>query len=317
MYYQFHHTRLLIFLLCTVLTPDYLIKEFLWAHRATIPDLANYEFAVLPIKLQAHKNPFANLFYFLFFDYTQIFCKLRPLSYRRNTFIIINIIIVVKLNMQTMHETIQIEKDSENYSVFYSTVKLDQLCPTQTLTRTIELGNQYIDNFRSNSIIPDFAYNELARLIWLNWMYDHFKTNTIVKPILIHQHNNNFIVDCGDTRIMAMSLHNNFIDLPVLLTIKNNFAQQFGKWLKIESNNQLFSLLDLDHLQSNLIIQKTKADDTHAWCWYDISTEINGQHWRNEPLRLKTLKNYLNTCEKHFEFTENWIRSSIHWPSYY
>jgi hypothetical protein len=202
----------------------------------------------------------------------------------------------------------------KDFHVYYTVLPADQLTPVQTLNGSMDQVNQYINQHGRNILQwPNHAQNEIARLMWVNWIAGNLKVEPVRKPVLVHQVKDQLIVDCGDTRIMSATLHDKKTSLPVILTCRSDSASAYQSWTRILSNRQLFEILNFDHTNAKILVQHTSSNSDHAFSWMEISDNSTSHHWHNEDERLKVMQHHLEQQPNNFYFDMEWALTAVDW----
>ena len=84
---------------------------------------------------------------------------------------------------------------------------VEDLLPVCTLEDSIERVNHQLRRNRDLTTWDPAFQDEAARLLWVNWIYQRLGTEPIRKPVLVHEHDDTLMVDCGDTRLMSLKLN--------------------------------------------------------------------------------------------------------------
>jgi hypothetical protein len=205
-------------------------------------------------------------------------------------------------------------EDIKDFWVFYTMLPVTQLTPVQTLEQSIKQTNMCIDcHGRDTAVWPEYAQNEIARLVWVNWIVNNLKFEPIRKPVLVHRDRDQLLVDCGDTRIMAATLHNTNASLPVITTCRPSVASVYQTWTRILSNQQLFEILNFDPKHAKILVRHAPTDSDYAFDWMEISDQSTAHHWHDETQRRNTIQRYLNQQSNSFYFSKEWVLESIDW----
>lgn len=201
-----------------------------------------------------------------------------------------------------------------DYQMFFNACwPIDQLQPVQTLNQSIEFVNQCIDRSGLKlKQLTEYEQDQAARLLWVNWIYQRLSIEPIRKPILAHLENNQLIVDCGDTRLMALSLTQDYCSVPVVAVGKNNQAVWFSKWDPVLSNTDLIRLSKFSD-QAQILLT---TGDTTAISWLEIGDQTTTHHLHNISQRVSMLQQYLDQQDLTFRFSTEWAKSAIDWSAF-
>jgi len=205
-------------------------------------------------------------------------------------------------------------EDLKDFHVYYTVMPADQLTPVQTLGGSIEqVNSSIVEHGRTISLWPEYKQNEIARLMWVNWIANNLKSEPVRKPILVHRDCEQLVVDCGDTRIMAATVIDRNVNLPVITSCRPDSAELYQTWTRILSNCQLFKILNFDTNHAKVLVENSLPNLDHAFDWMEISDSSTAHHWHNETQRRDTIQNYLSQQSDTFYFTKEWVSKPINW----
>lgn len=154
----------------------------------------------------------------------------------------------------------------------------------------------------------------IARLLWVNWIWQRLSIEPIRKPILVHVEHNDFVVDCGDTRLMALSLLPNDSQVSVVCTSKKELDSMFQAWTRIKNNQDLINATGFSSTAGIFLTLSDSKD--HALSWLEIGDATTSHHLHDVDLRVSMMQRYLDQQDENFEFSEQWCKSLIDWNSY-
>jgi hypothetical protein len=202
-----------------------------------------------------------------------------------------------------------------DYVMFYNpSVSIDILVPRQTLAGCISTVNQQLAAQGKNlSSWPSGFQDEIARLVWVNWIYHQLDVEPIRKPVLVHKENNQLVVDCGDTRLMAMQLLDNPPTVSVVVTCVPDRADDYSNWKQIHTNQDLIECVEFDPSSSQIFFTPTDPGESHAFTWLEIGDQSTSHHLHNVDQRVQMMQNYLDSQSQNVEFTLEWAKSRIEW----
>jgi hypothetical protein len=202
----------------------------------------------------------------------------------------------------------------DKYLMFYHAQwPVDLLTPVCTLQRTVSEVNRMISSNGTN--LSSWSAREqdaVARLLWVNWIYQRLGVEPIRKPILTHFEAGQHVVDCGDTRLMALNLLLDPGTVGVAVTVPAQHAAQFSDWTPIHNNQDLIQASGFSSAARVLIRPGTEQ----AIEWLEIGDHTTAHHLHSVDLRVNMMQNYLNQQPEDFEFSVDWARSYINWDSY-
>lgn len=200
---------------------------------------------------------------------------------------------------------------------FHPGLSVDQFSPVQTLDKCVSTVNWLINQHGRNFLSWDPSqYDVVGQLMRANWIYNRLMIESIRKPILVHHENHKFIVDCGDTRIMAVSALPTLSTLSAVITTKAQNSDLYKNWIPIQNNQDLINACGFDH--ANTIILITPNSQNQDWCisWLEIGDGSTSHHLHDVDLRITMLQKWFNNQPSNFCFSTDWIREPIDWSQY-
>jgi hypothetical protein len=202
----------------------------------------------------------------------------------------------------------------DKYLMFYHAAwPVDLLTPVCTIERSVNIVNSELKyNNRNLMSWPAMKQDEAARLMRANWIYQRLGVEPIRKPVLTHWHSGQHIVDCGDTRLMALNLLLDPGTVGVAVTVPVEHADQFSDWDPIRTNQELIQVSGFSDTAQVLIRPGTEQ----AIEWLEIGDHTTAHHLHSVDLRVNMMQNYLTQQPANFVFSVDWARSYINWDSY-
>lgn len=155
--------------------------------------------------------------------------------------------------------------------------------------------------------------NQIARLLWVNWIYNNLQTEPIRKPVLVHREGDCFVVDCGDTRLMALDLLESDAGIKTLVTDLHSNSYLYQDWTPIFSTQDLLTSVGF---APDAVVLWNPVQADHAIDWLEIGDQSTSHHLHDEDLRISMIQHYLSDQPGAFQFDREWIRSKIDWASY-
>lgn len=212
-----------------------------------------------------------------------------------------------------MQLTIEQALGAEYLMFYHAAWPVDLLQPVCTLPQCVAAVNHDMatkgkDLQQWNSVQQD----AVARLMWVNWIYQRLGAEPIRKPVLTHWHLGQHIVDCGDTRLMALNLLLDPGTVGVAVTVPVEHADQFGDWDPIRTNQDLIQVTGFGNTAQVLLRSGTEQ----AIEWLEIGDHTTAHHLHSVDQRVGMMQNYLNQQSADFEFSVDWARSYINWTNY-
>lgn len=206
----------------------------------------------------------------------------------------------------------------KNYRMFYHpAIPVSQLFPVQDLYSLIDTVNSHLRSCGRCVIEwPKHAQNEIARLVRVNWIYQRLAVEPIRKPVLVHEHQGRLIVDCGDTRLMALKLKNTQESVPVIITAIDHCAHWYQTWYEILCDRDLISQLNFDPNTCQIFYTPTEPGSDHAVSWFEIGDRSTSHHLHDVGQRLAMAQHYIDSQHSRFHFSLDWCTDSIDWRLY-
>lgn len=199
------------------------------------------------------------------------------------------------------------------WAMFYhSQWPVEDLQPVCTLPQSVHTVNQQLTHSRNITTWNPAYQDEIARLLWVNWMYQRLGAEPIRKPILAHREHNQFIVDCGDTRLMALNLLLDPGTVSVVVVVPIAQAGEYADWRQIHTNRDLMRATGFGRGASIAL----RTNDTGTIEWLEIGDHTTAHHLHDLDQRITMMQRYIDTQEDTFEFSVDWARSYINWDIY-
>ena len=200
---------------------------------------------------------------------------------------------------------------------FHPGLPLSSFTPGLTLVESVERLNQLLDQYNKDfSQYNKWEIDKLGQIMRANWIYQRLDIEPIRKPILVHEKHNQLVVDCGDTRIMAVSQARNCPNLSVIVTVDNNQANKYINWVPIKNNQDLLEVTGFDVTQTNIYLRLSEPDQDWYISWLEIDSASTSHHLHDSNLRINMMKNWIDTMPDDFRFSVDWITWPINWAEY-
>lgn len=203
----------------------------------------------------------------------------------------------------------------KRYAMFYRAgVNIQELSPMQTLSNSIATVNAYMKQHGRDLLTWEPGLqDEISRLVNVNWIYQKLPSEPIRKPILVHLENGKYIVDCGDTRLMALSLCSDPPRASVVITTLCESADDFLAWIPITRDAELIDHLGLDPGSTSIYYTPAEIDKNYAVSWLEIGDNSTATHLHNIDQKLNMMQQYLDQQAGDFEFSISWAKQPIKW----
>ena len=200
---------------------------------------------------------------------------------------------------------------------YHPAFPLAQLTPVQTLAGSCSVVNQALD-FHGTDLLawPAGLQDEITRLLWVNQFYQNLHKEPIRKPLLIHRQQEQYIVDCGDTRLMTLQLNPKIYTVSVVITCTVSDAGWYRDWQPITSDSDLIQLTRFDINNTTILVTPAPPGASHALEWLEIGDHSTGHHLHSVDLRLAMMQNYLDAQVRNFKFDTEWVRSPVDWLAF-
>lgn len=204
------------------------------------------------------------------------------------------------------------------YCMFYHPAfPIAQLTPVQTLAGSCSVVNQALDLHGTNLLSwPAGLQDEITRLLWVNYFYQNLNKEPIRKPLLIHQQHEQYMVDCGDTRLMTLQLNSEISTVSVVITCTASNAVQYNTWQQINNDQDLIRLVQFDANNTTILVTPTQSGADHGLDWLEIGDQSTGHHLHSKDLRLTMMQNYLDAQVTNFKFDTEWVRLPVDWSAF-
>lgn len=199
------------------------------------------------------------------------------------------------------------------YLMFYHAQwPVDLLTPVCTLQRTVNEVNRMIrSNGKNLSSWSAREQDEIARLMRANWIYQRLGVEPIRKPVLTHLEAGQHIVDCGDTRLMALNMLLDPGTVGVACTVLVDQADQFSDWTPVSTNQELIEVSGFSNKATVLI----RPGHDQAIEWLEIGDNSTVHHLHSVDQRVAMMQNYMDQ-NPDAVFDTEWARSYINWDRY-
>ena len=197
---------------------------------------------------------------------------------------------------------------------YHGGINSDQLIPLQTLSQCIANANQGLNiHGRDLNNWPDQYATKLSKLVRAHVIYHRLAIEPIRKPILVHQKDNQLIVDCGDTRLMALSQLPNPTLVSVILTCRVDVIHQYQSWTQIHNVQDLSDCTGFNLNSDKVKTSKAEPNADYALCWLEFGDYSTIHHLHDPNQRLNMMQQYLDQRPDNFQFDKDWLLKEINW----
>jgi hypothetical protein len=200
---------------------------------------------------------------------------------------------------------------------YHPAFPIAQLTPVQTLEGSCSVVNQALDLHGTDLLSwPAGLQDEIARLLWVNQFYQNLNKEPIRKPLLIHQQQKQYIVDCGDTRLMTLRLSPEISTVSVVITCTLSDSGQYQDWQRITADADLIQLTRFDANNTTILVTATPPGADYGLEWLEIGDQSTGHHLHSIDLRLAMMQQYIDTQVRNFKFDPEWVSSPVDWLAF-
>lgn len=201
------------------------------------------------------------------------------------------------------------------YLMFYHpAVCVTKLTPVQTIQQSIDCVNQQLRLLGHDVLTwPAQHQEEIARLMLVNWMYQRLTVEPIRKPILVHREQQQWLVDCGDTRLMALNLQHTVVSVGVIVTCQLRDADLYADWHPVHTSQQLLQHTGFDCDHGHVFFTAADQGVPYALSWLEIGDQTTAHHLHDIAHRISMMQRYLDCQASNFEFSTAWARECINW----
>lgn len=211
-----------------------------------------------------------------------------------------------------MNFTIQQALGSKYFMFYHAAWPVDLLTPVCTLKQCVDAVNYSIKiHGKDLSQWSHQQQDTVARLLWVNWIYQQLEVEPIRKPVLTHLEVGQHVVDCGDTRLMALNLLLDPGTVGVACTVPVHQADQFGDWTPVRSNQEL---IEVSGFSTHATVQ-LRPGTNQAIEWLEIGDHTTAHHLHSVDQRVTMMQNYLNHNPVTV-FDTAWVRDYHDWNCY-
>jgi len=216
-----------------------------------------------------------------------------------------------------MTDIIKTALGSTYYMFYHPAFPIAQLTPVQTLAGSCSVVNQALDLHGTNLLSwPAGLQDEITRLLWVNYFYQNLNKEPIRKPLLIHRQNEQYMVDCGDTRLMTLQLNSEISTVSVVITCTASDAVQYNTWQQINNDQDLIRLVQFDANNTTILVTPARTGADYRLDWLEIGDQSTGHHLHSIDLRLTMMQNYLDAQVTNFKFDTEWVRLPVDWSAF-
>lgn len=208
-----------------------------------------------------------------------------------------------------MYQSIEAVLGDRWLMFFHAQWPVDRVRPVCDLETCIEQCNRNLHTLgRDIKNWPPGDINQIARLLRVNWIYSRLDHEPIRKPILVHGQGQDLMVDCGDTRVMALKLAGQQW-LSVIATDHAHAGDRYGEWEVIRTNEDLRRHTGFA-ADAEIWL---RAGKTQAVEWLEIGDQTTAHHLHDQDQRIRMMQAYLNKQPVDFRFDQQWARGFIDW----
>jgi len=198
--------------------------------------------------------------------------------------------------------------------LYHPGIPVHYVNPVLPLTQLLDDVNMVLTKARNDHNPAE--QNNLARMVRINWMVEDLKYNKIVKPIVLNLRYFTLTTITGDTRLQAISLSPHIKTVSALLTVKEEYVDQFSDWELISDVEDL--CWRMGGLPPEKILLSEGVDNWYdqELDWIEFDLQETSNHMHDEDQRLRMIYNYLDQQTEDFQFTKEWLQTPIEWNQY-
>lgn len=202
-----------------------------------------------------------------------------------------------------------------DYAMFYtSKIMTNQLVPGSTFEQCRQAVNIALEQYGLQlQSWPDIYTNRVVKMVRAHVIFQNLTTEPIRKPLLIHQQNQQFFVDCGDTRLMALNQLRVPVAVSAVLTCKLSQAADFKDWYRVYNVKDLSAYTGIALKSSKVKMSVTEPDENYRLTWLEIGDASTAHHLHDPQQRLQMMQNYLDQQSVNFRFGPDWLQTTIQW----
>lgn len=202
-----------------------------------------------------------------------------------------------------------------SYAMFYcKQFDSKKLTPELTLMQCLNTVNNLLKQHGKNlHTWPANTVNSIAKLVRAHVIYQRLSAEPVRKPLLIHAQQNQFVVLCGDTRLMALTQLPTPSMVSVILTCTQDCTDQYQSWTRIRSTTDLAACTGLALDNHNVKITAAPAGADHAVSWIEFGDQTTAHHLHDVSQRVRMMQYYLDQQPEDFCFGSDWLLEKIKW----
>ena len=204
-----------------------------------------------------------------------------------------------------------------DYAMFYHPSKpITDILPILTYASAQKNINQWLKDLGKDLSKWNWGQqDQISQIMRANWICQRLPVEPIRKPLLVHKVDNKFQVDCGDTRLMALTAHNPQSSVSLLVTCAKSQSTLYKDWILINNGDQLIELLNFSK-DSVILTQPTDPNTDYAMLWLEIGDSTTAHHLHDMNERIALMQEFLDRQPENFEFNDCWISCTVDWASY-
>lgn len=187
-----------------------------------------------------------------------------------------------------------------------------KLIPTQTWDQCLSTVNLALrQHGRVLSKWPTGLANNAAKLVRVSVIHQNLSREFIRKPFLVYEKNNQWILNVGDTRLMALAAASDPRPVSVLLTCRTNEVEKYTNWTRITDTKSLLEITGFPTGQ--VLVTPSSPESDFAFEWFEIGDSTTSHHLHDQQQRLNMMQQYLDQQPQNFQFGKDWLLKGINW----
>lgn len=162
---------------------------------------------------------------------------------------------------------------------------------------------------------PAEQLDTIANLVRVNWIVQRLGIEPIRKPVLAHLDNQQLKLNCGDTRLMAVTAVSSTRRIQVVVTCVASDREYFKNWIPVTCSQDLMIVSGFNPRETTVLANASK-NCNYAIDWLEIGDSSTAHHLHDVNQRVRMMQNYLDQQLDSFTFSESWLNEKIIWEDY-
>lgn len=203
----------------------------------------------------------------------------------------------------------------DQYAMFYcANFDWRNLVPMRTLASCVDTVNQALHQYgRQLKSWPLGPAYKAAQLVRASVIYQNLHKEFIRKPFLCYRQQNQWILNSGDTRLMALTQAQDSRSVSVLITCVISDIDQYRDYTRILSTEQLIRYTGFSIDTTTVLATASAPGSPYAMSWFEIGDDSTAHHLHDFEQRIQMMQNYLDQKPVDFRFDQSWLAQQISW----